>query len=71
MIAVAVAFGAALVVPAVSGTPTGRQATVAVAQHADWGQHIPRQRRIVIARDNSAPDEAVMVVVQVESTPAI
>jgi len=72
MIAVAVALGAALVVPAVSGIPTGSQATVTVAQQADWSQHNPRQRRIVLARNNRAPDEAVMVVVQSKpATPAM
>jgi hypothetical protein len=72
MIAVAVAFGAALVVPAVSGMPTGNLATVAVYQQADWGQHNPRQRRIMIARNNRAPNEAVMVVVQSKpATPAM
>jgi hypothetical protein len=71
MIAVAIAFGAALVVPAMSGMPTGSQATVAVYQQADWGQHSPRQRRIVIARNNRAPNEALMVVVQAEPTSAL
>ncbi|MBX9773192.1 MAG: hypothetical protein K2Y71_02170 [Xanthobacteraceae bacterium] len=68
MIAVAVAFGAAMAVPALSGIPTGSQATVAVYHQADWGQSNPRQRRIVIARNNRAPNEALLLVVQ--SNPA-
>lgn len=73
MVAVAAALGAALVVPAVSGMPTGSQATVAVAQQADWGQHNPRQRRIMIARDNRAPGEAptVMMVQTKPATPVM
>ena len=71
MMAVAFALGAALVVPAVSGMPTGIQATVAIYHHADWGQHSPRQRRIAIARNNRAPNEAVMVTAQSETTPAL
>jgi len=67
MMAVAFALGAALVVPAVSGMPTGNQATVA----ADWGQSNSRQRRIAIARNNRAPNEAVMVTAQSETTPAL
>jgi len=69
MIAVAVALGAALVVPAMSGMPTGRQASVAVAQQADWSQPNPRQRRIMIARNNRATDEAPMVMM-VQTKPA-
>jgi hypothetical protein len=72
MIAVAVAFGAALVVPAVSGMPTGYQATAAVSQQTDGAQHDPRQRRIVIARNNRSLNDDLMVVVQAApTTPAM
>ena len=72
MVAVAIALGAALVVPAVSGIPTGRQATVAVAQYADWGQHNPRQRRIMIARNNRTLDEAsTVMMVQTDAATAL
>jgi hypothetical protein len=71
MIAVAIALGAALVVPAVSGMPTGSQATVAVAQQADWGQLGSRQRGILNARNLGAPPQANMVMVQTKATPAL
>lgn len=69
MIAVAVALGTALVMPAVTGMPTGSQATVAVAQQADWSQPNSRQRRIMIARNNRATDE-VPTVMMVQTKPA-
>jgi hypothetical protein len=71
MLAVAVAFGASLVVPAVSGMPTGNPATVAVSQQADWAQSSPRQRLIVIARNNRATNDDLMVVVQTVANPAL
>jgi hypothetical protein len=63
-------FGAALLVPAVSGVLTGSQAEVAISQDADWRQHNPRQRRIVIARNNRA-SEMPTAVAQTELKPAI
>jgi hypothetical protein len=72
MIAVAVALGAALVVPAVSGIPTGRQATVAVAQQSDWRQLGSRQRGIANARNFGAPSAAnTVMVVETKLTPAL
>jgi hypothetical protein len=71
MVAVAVAFGAALVVPAVSGMPTGFQANVVVSQQADWAQSSSRQRLIVIARNNRALNDDLMVVVQAVANPAL
>jgi hypothetical protein len=71
MLAVAFVLGVALVAPAVSGMPTGGQATVAVSQNADWTQHDPRQRRIVIARNIRTSNDDVMVVVRGASNPAL
>jgi hypothetical protein len=71
MMAVAFALGAALVVPAASGMPTGIQATVAIYHHADWAQLGSRQRGIANTRNYGAPNEAVMVTAQSETTPAL
>jgi hypothetical protein len=59
MLAVLFAFCAALTVPALSGAPTGEQATVAVNQQAEW-RHAPRQQRILIARNNRTQTPTVM-----------
>lgn len=68
MLAVLFAFCAALAVPALSGAPTGQEATVAVNQQAEW-RHAPRQQRIVIARNDRARTPTVMA--QTEGNPAM
>jgi hypothetical protein len=54
-----------------SGMPTGNPATVAVSQQADWAQSSPRQRLIVIARNNRTTNDDLMVVVQTVANPAL